>query len=164
MIKSTNSLITFEQPDYLEIPDWFSEKGNFKEEALSELTGMGGGYDPRAAARVVRDEAMEENIKKAAREVMEEQIKLGVDVITDGEVERGAYYMHIMRNIQGIDLENLEKKVMRSGAYSTLVPAVRYSSHKKNLYEVCLLSAFSIKVRSQSKGWTERVQGVAEGR
>ena len=37
----------------------------------------------------------------------------------------GAYYMHIMSNIQGIDLENLEKKVMRSGAYSTLVPAVR---------------------------------------
>ena len=92
---------------------------------LSELTGMGGGYDPRAATRVVRDEAMEENIVKAAREVMEEQIKLGVDVITDGEVERGAYYMHIMRNIQGIDLENLEKKIMRSGAYSTLVPAVR---------------------------------------
>ena len=23
----------------------------------------------------------------------------------------GAYYMHIMRNISGIDLENLEKKV-----------------------------------------------------
>ena len=33
--------------------------------------------------------------------------------------------MHIMSNIQGIDLENLEKKVMRSGAYSTMVPAVR---------------------------------------
>ena len=51
---------------------------------------------------------------------------LGLDVITDGEVERGAYYMHIMRNISGIDLENLERKVMRSGAYSTLVPAVRW--------------------------------------
>ena len=87
---------------------------------------MGGGYDPRAAARVVRDEALEENLRRAAGEVMEEQIRLGVDVITDGEVERGAYYMHIMRNIEGIDLENLEKKVMRSGAYSTLVPAVRY--------------------------------------
>ena len=77
---------------------------------LSELTGMGGGYDPRSSARVVRDEALEENIRRAAGEVMEEQIRLGVDVITDGEVERGAYYMHIMRNIQGIDLENLEKK------------------------------------------------------
>ena len=33
--------------------------------------------------------------------------------------------MHIMSNIQGIDLDTLEKKEMRSGAYSTLVPAVR---------------------------------------
>ena len=33
--------------------------------------------------------------------------------------------MHIMSNIQGIDINKLEKKVMRSGAYTTLVPAVR---------------------------------------
>ena len=33
--------------------------------------------------------------------------------------------MHIMSNIQGIDLVKLEKKGMRSGAYSTMVPAVR---------------------------------------
>jgi len=40
--------------------------------------------------------------------------------------------MHIMSSIQGIDLEKLEKKVMRSGAYSTMVPAVR---SKVKLYE-----------------------------
>ena len=33
--------------------------------------------------------------------------------------------MHIMTNISGIDTEQLEEKQMRSGAYSTLVPAVR---------------------------------------
>ena len=33
--------------------------------------------------------------------------------------------MHIMSNIQGIDLDKLEKKEMRSGAYSTMVPAAR---------------------------------------
>ena len=37
----------------------------------------------------------------------------------------GSYYMHIMTNISGIDTDQLEEKVMRSGAYSTLVPAVR---------------------------------------
>ena len=30
-----------------------------------------------------------------------------------------------MANIEGIDMMGLEEKVMRSGAYSTLVPAVR---------------------------------------
>ena len=33
--------------------------------------------------------------------------------------------MHIMSNIDGIDISQLEEKTMRSGAYSTLVPAVR---------------------------------------
>ena len=33
--------------------------------------------------------------------------------------------MHIMTNISGIDTDKLEEKEMRSGAYSTLVPAVR---------------------------------------
>ena len=50
---------------------------------------MGGGFDPRSASNIVRDQTLEENIKRAASEVIEEQVKLGIDVITDGEVERG---------------------------------------------------------------------------
>lgn len=57
--------------------------------------------------------------------MLEEQAALGLGVVTDGEMERGAYYLHIMRAIEGIDMTNLEEKVMRSGAYSTLVPVVR---------------------------------------
>ena len=50
---------------------------------------MGGGFDPRSAAKVVKDDALEENVKKAAEEVIKKQVELGIDVITDGEVERG---------------------------------------------------------------------------
>ena len=85
------------QPDYLNIPDWFSEKGNFKEDVLKDLTGMGGGFDPRSAANIVRDAELEETIKKAAKEVIEDQINLGIDVITDGEVERGISYSVFLR-------------------------------------------------------------------
>ena len=115
----------FPKPDFLNIPDWFSEKGNFSSEELSGLTGIGGGFDPRSANKAREDVTMEENIKKAVQNVIEEQVALGINVVTDGEMERGAYYIHIMNNIKGIDMVNLEKKVMRSGAYSTLVPAVR---------------------------------------
>ena len=31
----------------------------------------------------------------------------------------------VMSNIEGIDMVDLEEKLMRSGAYSTLVPVVR---------------------------------------
>ena len=77
------------QPGYLEIPDWFSEKGNFSEEAMKDLTGMGGGFDPRTAFRCQKDDNLRADISKAATEIIEEQLELGLDVITDGEVERG---------------------------------------------------------------------------
>ena len=52
---------------------------------------MGGGFDPRSTVKVVKDDALEDNIKKAAEEVINKQIELGIDVITDGEVERGKW-------------------------------------------------------------------------
>ena len=33
--------------------------------------------------------------------------------------------LQVMSNIKGIDMVDLEEKIMRSGAYSTLVPVVR---------------------------------------
>ena len=35
------------------------------------------------------DEELNNDIKKAAKEIIDEQIDIGIDVITDGEVERG---------------------------------------------------------------------------
>jgi len=119
------------KPSTLNLPDWFSEKGNFKEGESSRLTGMGGGYDPRSTINKRKEESdqLEEDIKAAAKLVMETQNELGIDVLTDGEIDRGAYYIHIMNNIKGIDMDNLAEKTMRSGAYSTYVPVVRSKVH-----------------------------------
>jgi len=113
------------KPDFLKIPDWFSQKGNFVNEDLAGLTGQGGGFDPRSANKARQVGNIEDDIKEAVRHVIAEQVSLGLDVITDGEMERGAYYVHVMHNIKGLDMDNFEKKTMRSGAYSTLVPAIR---------------------------------------
>jgi len=121
----TTVIGAFPKPDYLNIPDWFNDKGNFEDEKMAGLKGMGGGFDPRSVKLAAEDEKIQEDLKRAAAEVIKEQIDLGIDVVTDGEVERGAYYIHVMNNIQGIDMEKLEEKIMRSGAYSTYVPAVR---------------------------------------
>ena len=56
---------------------------------MKDLTGMGGGFDPRSAFRCQKNEKLRSDITKAATEIIEEQVKLGLDVITDGEVERG---------------------------------------------------------------------------
>jgi len=124
---ATTVIGSWPKPPYLTIPDWFSEKGNFSEEQQAGLSGIGGGYDPRSLARAVAGGGaeLEAAVVRAVTEVVGEQADLGIGVVTDGEMERGAYYMQVMANIEGIDMVDLEEKVMRSGAYSTLVPVVR---------------------------------------
>jgi len=127
------------KPAYLHIPDWFSEKGNFDEGVMKDLTGMGGGYDPRSRAKALSKDSssFSADVSKAVAEVLTEQASLGVSVVTDGEMERGAYYLHLLSNVEGVDMEGLEEKVMRSGAYSTLVPAVRDKVSLKGDTPVC---------------------------
>ena len=51
---------------------------------------MGGGFDPRSAFNSNKDDKLRDDITKAAKEIIKNQSDLGLDVITDGEVERGA--------------------------------------------------------------------------
>ena len=78
------------KPAYLNIPDWFSEKGNFPEDVLSGLTGMGGGFDPRNAARSGADEELEKSIKRAVCEVIKTQVRpsMSCDALPDVWVVR----------------------------------------------------------------------------
>ena len=50
-----------------------------------------------------------------------------LEKITDQifEYPQSTYSFKVMSNIEGIDMVELEEKLMRSGAYSTLVPVVR---------------------------------------
>ena len=41
------------------------------------------------------NEELNNNVKKAAKEIIDEQINIGIDVITDGEVERGNLSIYI---------------------------------------------------------------------
>ena len=61
---------------------------------MKDLTGMGGGFDPRSAFKCQKDEKLRDDISKAATEIIEEQLELGLDVITDGEVERGTTHQY----------------------------------------------------------------------
>jgi 5-methyltetrahydropteroyltriglutamate--homocysteine methyltransferase len=124
---ATTVIGSWPKPAYLAIPDWFSDEGNFTEPEQAGFSGMGGGYDPRSKERAVKvaGPELEATVRRAVTEVLQEQADLGLGVVTDGEMERGAYYMQVMTDIEGIDMVQLEEKVMRSGAYSTKVPAVR---------------------------------------
>lgn len=112
------------KPSYLPLPDWFMDT----EDKDGKLSSMAGGYHPTTRDKVLTEtgqDKMEELVGQAITEVIEEQVKLGIDVVTDGEMARDCYYMHILRHMNGIDMENLAEKKMRNGAYMTMAPAVR---------------------------------------
>ena len=60
---------------------------------------------------------LEEMVAKARKEVIERQVNLGLDVITDGEIERDNYIFHCARNFKGINMDSVTTKIIRDGTY-----------------------------------------------
>ena len=55
---------------------------------------------------------LDDKVKRMVESVVGRQARLGLDVVTDGEVGREGYYMHFIRNgVVGIDLDTLSDKV-----------------------------------------------------
>ena len=111
---TTTTLGSFPKPPYLPIRDWF--------DASRESTGMN---DPSITlAYAVKDED-EPLFVRAAKEVLDVQVKAGVDIPTDGEVRRENYIHYHCRSLEGFDFQSLETRVLRDGAYKTELPAIR---------------------------------------
>lgn len=62
-------------------------------------------------------------IEKAIDEVVAKQLDLGIDIITDGEMAREAYFLHFVRQIKGMDADNLIDKTIRNGKLTPLKKA-----------------------------------------
>ena len=60
---------------------------------------------------------LEKMIEKAREEVIKKQLDLGLNVITDGEIERDNYIFHCARNFKGINMESVTTKVIRDGNF-----------------------------------------------
>ncbi|XP_072018697.1 5-methyltetrahydropteroyltriglutamate--homocysteine methyltransferase-like [Amphiura filiformis] len=98
--------------DYLHLPTWFPDMKN-----------CGPGiYDKYMES--VDPQELETCIEKAEREVIGEQIDLGIDIITDGELRRENYIWYFCRRIKAFDFKNLMWKECRKGGWSADVPVI----------------------------------------
>ncbi len=100
---------------YLKLTDWFKAKGgtdtsNPTNHYVQEVNQMG--------------EKAEELFLKAAKDVIEDQIECGIDIVTDGEVRRENYIHYHCRHIRGIDFNKLTEKVARTGNYKCWLPTI----------------------------------------
>ncbi len=101
----TTTIGAYPKPDYVPTPDWFREGGA----GLSNPTEA---YQKYLASL---PDNIEEILDRGTQEVVNDQVHVGVDIPTDGEVRRENYIHYHCRHIDGIDFSNLTQKVSRQG-------------------------------------------------
>jgi len=115
----TTTIGAFPKPNYVPVRDWF--------DAARETGGMN-------AAQTTLDYTLDVEKNKdthealfirAAKEVIDIQLRAGISIPTDGEVRRENYIHYHCRHLDGFDFDNLEHRVLRDGAYETDLPAIR---------------------------------------
>ncbi|SVA09368.1 uncharacterized protein METZ01_LOCUS62222 [marine metagenome] len=111
----TTVIGAYPKPDYLKITDWFNTKGGTDTENptkyyAQEVNQMG--------------DSTEKLFCQAAKEVINDQIECGIDIVTDGEVRRENYIHYHCRHITGVDFDTLTEKMARTGNYKCWLPTI----------------------------------------
>ena len=106
---------SYPKPSYLKITDWFKADG-----------GTDTAYPTKLYNSEIKElgNAVEEIFQKATKEVIDDQIECGIDIVTDGEVRRENYIHYHCRHIDGIDFDRLTKKIARTGNYECYLPTI----------------------------------------
>ncbi len=119
---STTVIGSYPKPSYLTIPDWF------------KYPNMNSCQEYDNYMKNTNVDNLMTLIDKARKEVINEQIDLGIDVITDGELTRDNYIYGFCRNLDGIDFNTLTVKSIRNGVYTSKCPTI-ISKISSNTYE-----------------------------
>lgn len=125
----TTTLGSFPKPSYVPIRDWFDSARD------------AGGMNCRQTTLDYTSDAQTMNAShealfvRAAKEVIDIQLRAGITIPTDGEVRRENYIHYHCRHLAGFDFTTLEHRVLRDGAYETDLPAIRSAiRHSGNHY------------------------------
>ncbi len=110
----TTTIGAYPKPDYVPIPDWFQEESTTIKDPTKALDNCSACQGPEA----------DELLDRATREVILEQVQLGIDVPSDGEVRRENYIHYHCRHMEGIDFKHLTRKAMRDGQWVVDVPTI----------------------------------------
>jgi 5-methyltetrahydropteroyltriglutamate--homocysteine methyltransferase len=109
----TTTIGAYPKPDAVPIKDWFSMDGG------TDTAEPTAGYAETMAAHARTIQAI---LDRATREVVAEQVELGIDVPTDGEIRRENFIHYHCRHLVGIDFEVLTEK--QRGRHEALLPTI----------------------------------------
>jgi len=123
----TTVIGAYPKPSFLKLPDWFKVGGGIDTEHPTE--------DYNKAIKSMGSEA-ESLFLRATKEVIEDQIECGIDIVTDGEVKRENYIHYHCRHLEGIDFNKLTKKVIRTGNEECWLPTITSKIEAKDTFLV----------------------------
>ena len=109
----TTCIGAFPKPDWVPIRDWFQV--DLGEPDYADQVVSGWSDDPRH----------DPVFRRATRAAVKAQTGAGISIPTDGEQRRENYAHYQCRHFTGFDFENLERRVLRGGAYDCVLPAIR---------------------------------------
>jgi 5-methyltetrahydropteroyltriglutamate--homocysteine methyltransferase len=109
----TTTIGAYPKPDYVPIRDWFGMDGG------TDTAEPTAGYGETLAAHAGTIEA---SLDRATREVVAEQVDLGIDIPTDGEIRRENFIHYQCRHLVGIDFAVLTEK--ERGQHQALLPTI----------------------------------------
>jgi 5-methyltetrahydropteroyltriglutamate--homocysteine methyltransferase len=110
----TTTIGAYPKPEDVPIRDWFHKEGG------TDTPEPTAGYAETARRYGARLEAI---LDRATIDVVREQVELGIDTPTDGEIRRENYIHYHCRHLKGIDFETLSERQMR-GHYQGLLPTI----------------------------------------
>jgi len=109
----TTTIGSYPQPKYVPLNSWFQSNMDPSESIIK--------YNEFLKNNDNRTESL---LRRAIREVIRDQVELGIDVLTDGEIRRENYIHYHCRHLNGIDFYNLSERSMRDEAYKTKLPTI----------------------------------------
>jgi 5-methyltetrahydropteroyltriglutamate--homocysteine methyltransferase len=110
----TTTIGAYPKPESVPIRDWFQHAEG------TDTAEPTAGYAETVRQHGPRLEAI---LDRATVEVVGEQVELGIDIPTDGELRRENYIHYHCRHLVGIDFERLTEKEMR-GHYRARLPTI----------------------------------------
>ena len=118
----TTTIGAYPKPEYVKLPDWF---GNL--DTSDPTRGW-------AEALNAMGDDVNSILERGTHEAVNDQVDAGIDIPTDGEIARENYIHYHCRHLEGMDFENLTKKTIRTGNYSSLLPTVRGPVKTRGLF------------------------------
>jgi 5-methyltetrahydropteroyltriglutamate--homocysteine methyltransferase len=112
---TTTTIGAYPKPDYMPVFDWFQLEAGKNPDCFTNL------YD---GAMKEMGENAEKIFLRAAKDVISDQLKVGIEIPTDGEVRRENYIHYHCRHLDGIDFKKLTRTDIRNSSHNVLLPTI----------------------------------------